>query len=446
MKLTKLLLRIKWKKFDKIYNFLLNNQFKSFDIIQSDQLNDLKKIVLHTNSYVPYYKYLPVNYDLLKSENIEAILKLFPLVNKKTIKSNIELFKSDSKKINDKIYELTTGGSTGVPLRYKLNKNDLMYSRLLKYRGFSYSGYKIGDPIILIGGGSLVNKPTFKNKIIDFLLNAYKFSSYKINENILEEIIQVIKRKNKIYIYGYASSIYLISKYVIDKNYTFVKNNVMGVFPTSEVLHDFQRSNMELAFGDCIYNDYGVNDGGVSAHECEMHNGMHIDPERSIIEVINDNGENVYEGIGRVVATSLKNYAMPFIRYETGDIVKITHQPCECGRSTPRIIEIFGRTTDFITIDNNYIGSPVLTVLMGKLDIDLYQIIQEDVSNIIFNVYKTTGFDEEQRNIIEVHIKNSIFSHYKNVSIKIKYYDEVPNIDNKFKYIINKTRTGDKIE
>jgi phenylacetate-CoA ligase len=446
MNITNIMLNLKWKKFSKKYNDLVKNQYLDYERIQSKQLVELKELLKHAIKNIDYYKNYNISSHTMNLESISLLLERFPIINKQIIKENSSLFQLSKNILNEKIFKMTTGGSTGVPLAYYMNYTDMMYSRLLKYRGFSMAGYKIGDPLMMIGGGSLVNKPTLASKIKMVFLRSYKFSSYKLNDNTFNEMIHCLRKEKKVFLYGYASSIYLFSLFIIKNNHTFVKNKFMGVFPTSEVLHDFQRHSMMEAFGNIIFDDYGVNDGGVSAHECEKHNGLHIDSERSVVEVINENDNHVKEGQGRLVVTSLRNFTMPFIRYETGDIVEVTNKPCSCGRTTPRITKIYGRTTDYLKIENDYIGSPVLTVLMGKLDIDLYQIIQKNKNKIEFRIYKTMGLTNKLKKNVILHINQSILSHYKSLEIDILFYDEIPNIDNKYKYIINETKDDDNHE
>ena len=51
---------------------------------------------------------------------------------------------------------------------------------------------------------------------------------------------------------------------------------------------------------------------------------------------------------GRILVTDLTNFAMPFIRYETGDVGVWADNPCACGRPFPLLAEVLGRTSDFI--------------------------------------------------------------------------------------------------
>jgi len=436
MNKTEVLLNFRWKNFTREYKQLLKNSNKSIKEIQSHQLIGLKEILSYTTQNVDYYKnnreYL---INLNGYDNIIDLLNDLPIINKSIIKKESDNF--IVKNYKGKVFDLTTGGSTGEPLHYKINYEDMKYSRLLKYRGYSYAGFSIGDSILTLGGGSLINKSNIVDLIKSKLLNVNKVASYGIDDDDFEEIFKYFNSKTKVYIYGYASTIYLLAKYFISNNLNVDENKVLGIFTTSELLTSSQRSLIEKVFGNIVFDDYGANDGGASAHECEEHNGLHLDMERAIIEVVNDEGKSINEGYGRVVVTSLKNRVMPFIRYETGDYAEITYKKCACGRESPRLLKILGRTTDYLYLNGAYIGSPVLTVLMGKLDLDFYQVIQKEDDLVVFKVYKTSGFTQEMINKIQNHVNSSMKSYFKNIRIRFEWHEELPSIENKHKYIIN---------
>ena len=49
------------------------------------------------------------------------------------------------------------------------------------------------------------------------------------------------------------------------------------------------RETITRVFNCEVFDAYGLFDGGVSAYECsEQHSGLHIDTERSIMELIDD--------------------------------------------------------------------------------------------------------------------------------------------------------------
>jgi phenylacetate-CoA ligase len=102
--------------------------------------------------------------------------------------------------------------------------------------------------------------------------------------------------------------------------------------------------------------------------ECEAQNGLHMFSDVFLPEVIDpDTDEAVAEGAdGELVITTLTKEALPLIRYRTGDIVSITHEPCAtCGRTSPRISKIRGRTDDMLIIRGvNVFPSQIESVLL----------------------------------------------------------------------------------
>lgn len=76
---------------------------------------------------------------------------------------------------------------------------------------------------------------------------------------------------------------------------------------------------------------------------------MHITAENLIVEVIGKDGSAVSVGeIGEIVITHLDAYAMPLIRYRTGDVGRLMPGRCSCGRGLPLMDVAQGRSTDFL--------------------------------------------------------------------------------------------------
>ena len=105
-----------------------------------------------------------------------------------------------------------------------------------------------------------------------------------------------------------------------------------------------------------------------------------------------------------------------------------------------RLIEIIGRVTDYLLINGVYIGSPALTVLMGKLNLKMYQIIQQEKDKIVFKIVLNNNTIEEKKYCVNF-ITKSINEHVKDAIINFRFYDKIEdlNITNKYKFIINET-------
>ncbi len=157
---------------------------------------------------------------------------------------------------------------------------------------------------------------------------------------------------------------------------TKLKAGIFGAEPWS----DETRRRIEDSTGIKAYDIYGTSEmSGPLFTECHLQNGIHIWADMFLIEVIDpktmeqvDDGER-----GELVVTSLDKWAFPLIRYRIGDITILNNEPCECGRTHPRIMRILGRTDDMIIVRGiNVFPSQVESVLMRIPEIgNNYQII-----------------------------------------------------------------------
>lgn len=418
------------------YNEFRRTQWQSVEQLRENQERQLKKILKFAYENVPYYTEF-FNQRKIKLTDIISIkdLEKLPILTKQTIKENWNKFiPINIKRL--KYLNVSTGGSTGNPLKYRISLDDYERGLALHYRGLGYGGYELGDKIAIIAGSSLIPtvRSALKTKTQEFFLNQRFYSSFEMSEKSLVAYFEDINVWKPGFIRGYASSIYLFAKFIKGRDLK-LSFRPKSIITTSEMLFDNQRDLIEEVFGAKIFEEYGVNDGGISAYECAEHNGLHINMEKAIVEVIDEAGKQIINQRGRILATSLYNYALPFIRYDTGDLGYISNRKCLCGRDMPLFEELMGRVTDFLTLNNITIGSPVLTVLMGKCDIEQYQIIQENSDSITCKIIKGKTYDKNQ----EEFIKESFYKHVGKINIKFDYVQSIPAAGgNKHKYIINK--------
>jgi phenylacetate-CoA ligase len=98
------------------------------------------------------------------------------------------------------------------------------------------------------------------------------------------------------------------------------------------------------AFGVPVVDSYGAAEIGQLAAECPDCGEYHVSAEAVHLEIVRDDGSIARPGeIGRVIVTGLYNFAMPFIRYEIGDLAEAGSEHAACGRSLPSLRRILGR-------------------------------------------------------------------------------------------------------
>ncbi len=170
------------------------------------------------------------------------------------------------------------------------------------------------------------------------LMNVRMYSAFDLSPARLAHYAAGIASSRCRLVYGYASAIHQLALH-INQSGTRPAFRLRGVICTAEVLSSSMRATIEQAFGVPCYSQYGCNDAGVSAYECERRDGFHLITQRSWFEVL--------EG-GRLVSTDLANEAFFLPRYDTGDLVAMAPEPCACGRGFPLIQSVLGRANDLV--------------------------------------------------------------------------------------------------
>jgi len=380
------------------------------------QNSQLHKIIEYSYNEIPYYKKLFDKLHLQPSDikTVQDLYKL-PVLTKKDIINNKDDFYP--RKSIEKYLNVSTGGSTGEPLKYRISKlnSDMSFAILL--RGWGFADYTIGDKIAIIAGGSLIEKKlSFKNRLKYYILNFRSYPSYGMDENQLKIYVRNMIKWQPDYIRGYASSVFLLAQYVHNND---LQDNfhLKGIFTTSEMLFKNQRDFIAKVFGVEVYDTYGLNDGGITAFECNVHNGMHIDMERGILEVVDNYGKSAYEQEGRILATTLTELSMPLIRYDTGDLGIVSQDKCNCGCERPLLKQLKGRVTDTLKLNGKFIGGPVITVLMGKTNALQYQFIQLESNKLLIKILKGEEYTDTDENFI----RESVAIHVGEIIIMFEY-------------------------
>ena len=153
----------------------------------------------------------------------------------------------------------------------------------------------------------------------------------------------------------------------------------------SELLTDSMRDEIHKFWGKdmLVTSNYGMSElmgPGVSG-ECEYLDGMHINEDYFIPEIINpQTGEVLPEGEqGELVITCIKKEGLPLIRYRTKDITRLNYEPCKCGRTFCRMENLSGRSDDMLKIRGvNVFPSQIEEVILSFNELGPhYEIIVE---------------------------------------------------------------------
>lgn len=158
-----------------------------------------------------------------------------------------------------------------------------------------------------------------------------------------------------------------------------------GIFG-AEAWTEEMRRDIEEKLGIKAYDIYGLTEisGPGVAYECGAHNGMHINEDHFIVEVIDPvTGEVLPDGEkGELVFSCITKEAFPMLRYRTRDICVLNREKCACGRTHVRMAKPMGRSDDMLIIKGvNVFPSQIETVLLSNGYSPNYQMIVSRVNN-----------------------------------------------------------------
>jgi phenylacetate-CoA ligase len=120
------------------------------------------------------------------------------------------------------------------------------------------------------------------------------------------------------------------------------------VFVQGELCDVWTRASIERTLGVEPVELYGLTEVGYVAWQCERREGLHVNADAYVVEVIDDGVPAAPGQVGRVVVTDLRGRAMPLLRYDTGDLAQAAEGPCGCGRPLPLLARMEGRANESI--------------------------------------------------------------------------------------------------
>ena len=149
----------------------------------------------------------------------------------------------------------------------------------------------------------------------------------------------------------------------------------LAVMCASEAIHGNQVELIEKAFRCPVHVQYGQSEKVCMAVTTRNSRLYHIFPQYGLTELVDEQGEEVSEDgkSGEIVATSFHNFAMPLIRYRTGDIATQSNARSSDGFHFRKFSNIAGRRQDLLmTADGR-----LVSVAMMNMHDDTYLNIRQ---------------------------------------------------------------------
>ena len=417
------------------HGFSLNQVLDHYQAFQDSQKRSLNenldlqwqqvcRLLRHSYEQVPYYRELFDKNGVTPStiKTVEDFQKI-PLLTKEIIQNQGESLIARNFRGTPMI-RAASGGSTGQVVRLFKDPTNKAIEMASTWGYHKWIGWNAGDRAMRLWGS--LDPVTVKRKLYrigsKYCINDLRFNVHGMEKQVMREIEDCLNKFRPKILIGYSNAIYAFAKYLKDQNRTCF--GPIGIVPTAEMLFSSQRKLMEQVFGCPVFNRYASQEIGQLAGECQEGN-FHLNIPYVFFEFLR-NGVPVSNGEpGSVVVTDLSNYAMPFIRYQIGDIAVPDSHPCPCGKSLPLVRDLKGRLSDVIvTPDQKFIfADDIAEIFYPMVQIRQFQVIQTQIKALTVKLVKKKGVGSEINNYIRSSIQKAVGA---NIEVTLQVVDDIP--------------------
>jgi len=359
-----------------LYEYHLKNScFLSKDKVEVEQFEKLKKLLIEAGENVPYYKELFERIKFNPSLDFNSLRDItkIPILQKEVLRANREKF--INKKNFRNTLEFKTSGSSGNPFCSLISPKHWIIEQGVVWRHWKWAGYDFRDKMAIVRS----HTPKNDNELIkiDKIRNFYYYSPFHLSDKNIKMYLEHMINEGIVFLRGYPSSLLSLANYVHKAGCDIPK--IKGILTASEVLTEEDKKVIESAFKAKISNHYGLAEQIVMFGDCEKHEGLHNYDEYGYLELL-DTEDN---DIKKIIGTNLNNFAMPLIRYDTGDLAEVSENGCSCGRSSQVIRNVIGRhDSQIVTPEGNKIPSVNFYTMFEYYPVESWQLIQQTIDKV----------------------------------------------------------------
>lgn len=362
----------------------------------------LKKIVMHAYETTPHYRRLWDDAGFRPSASLQPRdLVHLPFLTKEIIREEKSSMISDRFKAGE--LELSyTGGTTGTQTSFYLD-HACKVARVGRQWGmFEQCGYKPGMRRALVWGvqqdlPAPGLREGFKRWFRRYASGQETLCCTVMHEHLMRDFHAKLLRLRPAVMYGYPSAVTEFGRFVETNGLEPIC--VQTVITTAEHLSAANRTQLHRMFGGDVFSLYGTREYGCIGFECATHQGIHIDVGSVLLEIVNDGRPAEPGQSGEIVITDLLNYGMPFIRSRTGDMGRLSPEPCACGSPLPVLSALDGRMSDVVyRPDGTVVPGNMLSDAFKDLpSIRYLQFVQESINALDVRLVVVGEFSEALR-------------------------------------------------
>lgn len=386
----------------------------------------LADLLNHARIHVPRFRVLLGKQAAIDISNARAALASLPVMTRSDIQSDPQSFIAENAQT---MFDDATGGSSGTPMRFKVDRATQIARESSLYWSDHLAGWNYGDRIAMLWGSDKDVKTAsqeFRSRLRWCIDNRRWYNTFNMGEDQMARFHREMTRFRPHIIVAYAGSLDVYARWLLENGLagkngsnfsSSLRSTVYGLqsvsYPLTAIISSAEMllpSTRELAsqvFGKPVFDRYGNREFGAIATE-DGQGDLLVNPTDMMLEV-NESWE--------LLVTYLNNRAMPFLRYNTGDVAKLT--------STTRLQTVSGRISDTIrTASGNLVHGEYFThVMYGIAGVTDFQFVQESPILYRLRLVGSGHLDLSQ----EVSLRNDILDKLGNdAKLTIEWVQSIP--------------------
>jgi phenylacetate-CoA ligase len=387
---------------------LEHTQWWSPETVALHQERQLHVLLEHAYATVPFYR---ERFDAASIRTREDWSRIPPLSRRDIQLAAAALHSSAPPKNHGELSKTTTGGSTGQPVTVVTTGMTELFWRALTMRDHFWHRRDLSQSFAAIrytednagmppngahadswGSGARNIFPTGPGHLLNI-------------KSSIDEQVEWLQRVNPAYLLGYPSALEGVAKEFEARGWRLP--GLQEILTFGEVVSSDVRAACRRAFGVQVVDEYSSQEVGYIALQCPQCESYHVQSESLFVEVLDDAGRPCKQGqIGKVVLTTMHNFAMPLIRYDIEDFAEVG-EPCRCGRGLPVLKRILGRQRNLLVMPNGERRWPVFVSEDGSDELPpffQFQVVQRSLHELDLNVVRPGGeLTADEHALVERH-------------------------------------------
>lgn len=404
------------------------------ETLRAQQFRQLSALLRHAMATVPYYhrRFADLKLDLTRGpvrDIDEELWSRIPHLTRRDIQEAGDGLTSDKVPASHgKVATISTSGSTGMPVTTKSTHLTQFFWLSFTLREQLWHQFDLTAKLAAIrfGRGNQAAYPKGASMkgwgpATDAVFATGSACLLSITTPV-DQQMEWLQRQDPQYLITYPSNLAALLAYCRDKKLQLPGLRLVETL--AEILHPDVRAACREVWGVKVVDMYSSQEVGYMALQCPEHEHYHVQCENVLLEVLDEEGRPCRPGeTGRVVVSSLHNYATPLIRYSVGDYA-VVGEPCSCGRGLPVLKRVLGRARNMLTLPSGgqmwpYFGGDTFA---SVAPVSQYQIVQTSPTALEVKVVPTRDLTPDDEGRIREVIEGEVG---KGFTISFSYHREI---------------------